>query len=77
MTDSEKVERRIQSGEPFTYGMLCALLGGNDTGRVADKTIQRYRKKGWIQIIGSRGRAPLWQCNPAAVDDASRLPVAS
>lgn len=66
MTAAEAIEGRMRSGEPFTYGELCAVglaNGGNENrDRLADKTIQKWRRKGWIEMRGGqvRGRAPLW-----------------
>lgn len=55
----------MSDGEPFTYGDLSAInaASGGDEGkdRLADKTIQKWRRNGWIEMHGRRGRAPLWR----------------
>ena len=58
--EADTVEARMSRGGPFTYGELCSLLGGNDNNRVADKTIQKWRKKGWISYTRERGRV-VWR----------------
>lgn len=58
-TRLSRIEARMKSGEPFTYGMLCAVAGGDDD-RLVDKTIQRWRRKGWVGMEGRVGRAPRW-----------------
>lgn len=66
MSAQEAVESRMRSGEPFTYGELAAVNaanGGNEgRDRLAAKTIQKWRRKGWVEMRGGqvRGRAPLW-----------------
>ena len=63
---SNIIEDRMRSGEPFTYGDLRAFtLNAADGGRTADKTIQKWRRKGWIEMHGRRGRAPLWRLTSA------------
>lgn len=58
---SKAIVTRMSSGEPFTYGELCALtVAAKDQGRTADKLIQRWRRLKWIKMDGRRGRAPLW-----------------
>lgn len=55
------LETRMMSGEPFTYGMLCAMPGPyGKNGREADKLIQKWRRNGWIKMDGRIGRAPRW-----------------
>lgn len=59
------VERRILSGDTFTYSDLCAVVvreGGNETkDRTADRTVQRLRKRGLISFFRQRGsKAPIW-----------------
>ena len=62
----EIIEDRMGSGEPFTYGMLCALtVDAKDQGRTADKLVQKWRRKGWIEMKGRHGRAPLWHLTSA------------
>ena len=58
------IEARMASGEPFTYGMLCAMLPHGDNGRTADKLIQQWRRKGHIKMDGRIGRAPRWVLTP-------------
>lgn len=59
------IEARMQSGEPFTYGILCAMPRpfGED-GRTADKLIQKWRRAGRITMDGRIGRAPRWVLTP-------------
>ena len=75
---SNAVEKRMLSGDPFTYGELVAIHAkdGGDEGkdRLVDKTIQRWRRKGWVEICGRRGKAPLWHLTPLGVDAAVALP---
>lgn len=66
------IERRMGDGEPFTYGELCKLRGlPRDSDRLADKTIQKWRRKGWIDFVRF-GRAPLW-----SLTDVGRAALAS
>lgn len=64
-TPLEAIEARMTSGAPFTYSELCVIskvAGGNENlDRLADKTIQRWRRGGKIYICGRRGRSPLWR----------------
>lgn len=54
------IESRMRSGEPFTYGQLCRLPGMHrDDDRLADKAIQRWRRRGWISFERV-GRNTLW-----------------
>ncbi|CAM2952938.1 hypothetical protein [Brevundimonas diminuta] len=57
------LETRMLSGEPFTYGGLCATYGkelNEDRTRVIDKTIQRLRRKGLIAFT-REGRSTVWR----------------
>jgi hypothetical protein len=63
------VEDRIFSGEPFTYSALCALRPNNDADRYADKTIQKYRRKGYIAFT-REGRAVVWRLTDAGQEYA-------
>ena len=45
MTDLEKIEARMASGEPFMFRDLYGV-DGDDAFRVADWAIQRWRKAG-------------------------------
>lgn len=57
----EKLEARMLSGEPFTYGGLCAERGDKlDKGRMIDKAIQRLRRRGLIAFI-REGRNVVWR----------------
>lgn len=73
MTILEKIEARMGSGEPFTYQELAALnpapLGKpashNDPDRLADRTIQKWRRKGLIQFTrGGLGGRVVWTLVP-------------
>jgi hypothetical protein len=57
---NNKLEQCILSGEPFTYGGLCALTENNDAAREADKLIQKWRRKGWIAFT-REGRSVVWR----------------
>lgn len=41
---------------PFTFGELCAILNNGEPDRLADRTIQKWRRKGWLKYtrVGSR-----------------------
>lgn len=58
----EKLEARMLSGEPFTYGGLCADEQGDilDKDRTIDKAIQRLRRKGLIAFT-REGRNVVWR----------------
>lgn len=73
MTILEKIEARMRSGEPFTYQELAQLnptpLGKPglhaDHDRLADRTIQKWRRKGLIQFTRSGlGGRPVWSLVP-------------
>lgn len=70
--DQAAVERRMRSGEPFTFGELCTQFARHSSGfsddREIDKTIQRWRRKGWISFVRI-GRAPLWSLTEAGRAD--------
>lgn len=67
MTVLEKIEARMMSGEPFTYAELGALNPAppgrgpmhNDPDRLADRTIQKWRKAGKISFTRI-GRNTYW-----------------
>ncbi|AFU87567.1 hypothetical protein CcrKarma_gp050 [Caulobacter virus Karma] len=67
-TALDAVLARIESGEPFTYAGLSAVndaAGGNEArDRLADRTIQKYRRKGWITFT-REGRYVVWRPTPA------------
>lgn len=65
--DTTKLEKRMLSGEPFSYGGLClsAREGdfgdlGKDGSRKIDATIQKLRKKGKI-AFKREGGATVWR----------------
>ena len=63
----QAIECRMSSGEPFTYGELCRIQPrpfGED-GRTADKTIQKWRRKGWIAFT-REGRSTVWRLTASA-----------
>ena len=66
-TPLDAVTAYIFSGEPFTYADLCGvnLLTGGDEGkdRVADKSIQKWRRKGYIAFT-REGRNVVWRLTP-------------
>lgn len=72
MTELESIEARMANGKPFTYGELMGLTaGGHDPSRVADRAIQRWRKRGWISYERV-GRSVVW-----TFTDAGRAALAS
>jgi hypothetical protein len=60
------VEARMASGEPFTFVQLHSPFSaqGVDAFRIADRAIQKWRKKGWI-AYAFEGRTPVWSLTPA------------
>lgn len=56
--DLDRLNARMASGLPFTYGALAA--DGLDKRRAADKQIQKWRKKGWIAFTREAG-AIVWR----------------
>lgn len=66
-----KIEERMVSGEPFTFMQLHSLSGyGSDTYRLADRALQRWRKKGWISFI-RKGHSPVWSLTEIGKRQAS------
>lgn len=67
--------KRMLSGEPFTYSELVALNnrhgGREDDDRLADKTIQKWRRAGRISYV-RLGRATYW-----SLTDLGRLEIAA
>lgn len=73
------IERRIMSGEPFTFGDLwqeANEAGGQprmDTDspnyRLADRTIQKYRRKGLIDWRKEDGKT-VWRLTDAAISQS-------
>lgn len=57
------IEARMRNGEPFTYADLRAARHGLGRGegddRLADKTIQKWRRAGWISFVRI-GKLTLW-----------------
>lgn len=73
MTEHEalivRLERRILSGEPFTF---YGLHGGlDDAARQADRLIQKYRKKGFI-AFEREGREAVWSLTEAGLAERAR-----
>lgn len=68
MTDLEKIEARMANGEPFSFHQLWVPLCGGDSNhpayRLADRTIQRWRRKGWIAFVRI-GRDTVWSLTDA------------
>lgn len=72
MTDLEIIEKRMGSGEPFTYGELLKIPEIADkaaASRLADKTIQRWRRKGWIKFT-RQGRDCVWHLTEKGQSEA-------
>ena len=68
MSDLEKIEARIQSGDPFTFTDIWVPVTGGDhhhpAYRLADRTVQKWRKAGRIRISERKGSTPLWELVP-------------
>jgi hypothetical protein len=60
------VEARMANGEPFTFVQLHSPFSGQEVAafRIADRAIQKWRKKGWI-AYALEGRTPVWSLTPA------------
>lgn len=59
------VESRMLSGEPFTYGELCAAFtSDDDRSRTIDRTIQKFRRKGLI-TFERKGKRIVWTATEA------------
>ena len=72
MSKLEIIESRMSDGTPFTYGALCRLPGlHRDDDRLPDKTIQKWRRKGWI-AYERIGRDTIW-----SLTDAGRTMLAA
>lgn len=55
-----KIEARMSNGEPFTFMQLHQLSGcDSDTYRLADRALQKWRRKGWISFK-RKGHTPVW-----------------
>lgn len=63
-------ELRMVGADPFTYAELCTIAAGHGShegsSRLCDKTLQRWRRKGWIWNWRD-GKSTLW-----ALTDAGR-----
>lgn len=57
-----KIETRMASGEPFTYGQLCKQWPASH--RLIDQTIQKWRRKGLISFART-GRLTVWSLTDA------------
>ena len=68
MTDrlTKLVETRMASGDSFTFAELCQLDPDKKTFRLADRTIQKWRRKGWIAFTRS-GRLTVWRLTEAGI----------
>lgn len=72
MTDRSELEKRMLSGQPFTYGELSRQFApgqgargrGPDASRIVDHTIQRLRRKGLIAFTREGGKV-LWRATGA------------
>jgi hypothetical protein len=66
MANTDEIEKRMLSGEPFTYGELSREFtpGGveahNDASRLVDRTIQKLRRKGLIAFTREGGKV-VWR----------------
>lgn len=64
---------RMLNGEPFTYAGIGAVVSscGAHEGRdrIADRTIQRWRRKGWIAFT-REGRSVVWRLTELGVAQA-------
>lgn len=69
-----KIEDRMMSGEPFTFRQLQSLsVSYIDTYRVADRALQKWRRKGWI-TFERKGRTPIWSLTDKGKAEASPQP---
>ena len=70
MTDRSELEKRMLSGQPFTYGELSRQFApgqgarGPDASRIVDHTIQRLRRKGLIAFTREGGKV-MWRATEA------------
>lgn len=73
MTEREtiiaEIERRIFSGEPFTFHELHR--GADNAYREADRLIQKHRKKGFIAFMRD-GRKVFWSLTDAGKEEKAR-----
>lgn len=61
----------LKSGEPFTYGELCERFNDGKMCREADKTLQKWRKKGWLTVTRV-GRRHLWRTTDKGREEVVR-----
>lgn len=64
------IEAAIFSEDRFTYGGLCKLVP-DSLGRLPDKLIQRYRKKGLIEYE-REGAATVWRLTDSGRAEKAR-----
>lgn len=68
------IKKRMITGEAFTYAGLCGIstAQGGDEGkdRNADRAIQRWRKKGWIEFT-REGRLVVWKLTEKGAAEAA------
>lgn len=63
MDVQHEIEKRMKSGKPFTFASLHTNLP--EVGyRMADRTIQKWRRKGWISFARN-GRDTIWSLTDA------------
>jgi len=58
-----EMERRILSGEPFTFTALYAGYSSPKAYRIADRLIQKHRRAGNI-AFKRNGHSPIWSTIP-------------
>lgn len=77
---SEAILKRIATGESFTYAQLHEIvdaLGANEAhDRIADRTIQSWRRKGFIAFT-REGRSVIWNLTEAGHAQVALLNDAS
>ncbi|ABS68828.1 hypothetical protein Xaut_3600 [Xanthobacter versatilis] len=73
------VENRMMDGTPFTYSGLAAVseaAGGDEArDRVADRTIQKWRRRGWISFRRIK-REVVWSLTAEGEDEKERREAA-
>lgn len=61
----QKIEARMANGEPFRFRDLHSLANSMGADwRIADRAIQRWRKRGWISFVRV-GRDSIWSLTEA------------
>ncbi len=63
MDVQHEIEKRMKSGKPFTFASLHTNLP-EEGYRMADRTIQKWRRKGWISFVRN-GRDTIWALTAA------------